>query len=83
MKKVKDMQPPLAKRREGLSYKEMKAAREGWDVEELTEQGSKVDKDDVKRQISQDVESSVESKDTAHGREEAKKDKAGAANVNG
>lgn len=67
---------------------------EGWDPAKLSEEASQKDADEIQRQMNRGDESkgnpnardnagSVKSKDTAQGREEAKNDKKGKANVNG
>lgn len=68
--------------------------REGWDSEDLSEEASQKDEDEIKRQMNRGDESkgnpddrdevgAVDTDETAHGREEAKNDKEGKANVNG
>ena len=83
--KVKDHQPPYQEEHEGLSSQEMA---------DLVDEGSYLDPDDVLRQTlrgdeskgdpdERDVAGATDSKDTPHGREDTKNDKAGAANQNG
>jgi hypothetical protein len=95
--KVKDYQPPYQEEREGLSEDQIEGNPQGWnkeDIEDITDEASNRDADGVLRQTlrgdetegdpnERDIAGAPEAKDTAHGREEAKNDKKGAANVNG
>ena len=65
-----------------------------WDAEELGQQASKLDEDEIRRQMSRgdetrgdpddrDAAGGPEFIDTPHGREESKNDRRGAANQNG
>ncbi|MEJ7847024.1 MAG: hypothetical protein WKF92_02930 [Pyrinomonadaceae bacterium] len=69
-------------------------SRQGWNAEDLADQGSQINEDEIQRQVLRGDESNgepddrdnagrVESKDTPQGREEAKPDHKGAANDNG
>lgn len=96
-KKVKDFQPPYQDEREGLSREQMSGNPQGWDkedIKDITDEASHRDEDGVLRQTlrgdetkgdpdARDVAGATEHQDTPHGREEAKNDKSGAANVNG
>ena len=95
--KVKDFQPPAEEAREGFSQQEIAEGLDRPDKEEIegiTDQGSYQEPDDSLRRTlrgdetkgdpdDRDVAGATNFKDTAHGREEAKNDKAGAANQNG
>ena len=96
-KKVKDFQPPYQEPREGFSSEDVaegldRPGRE--EIKDITDEGSKLDPDGVLRQTlrgdetsgdpdTRDIAGATEYKDTPHGREETKQDKAGAANQNG
>lgn len=60
-----------------------------WSPDKLGDEASLKDKDEIQREIlrgsedKDDVAGAVHTDDTPHGREEAKNDKKGAANVNG
>lgn len=65
-----------------------------WDADELGEQASKLDEDEIRRQIrrgdetrgdadSRDAAGAPDTIDTPRGREESKNDEPGAANQNG
>ena len=69
-------------------------SRQGWNAEDLADQGSLINEDEIQRQVlrgdetkgepdERDNAGAVESKDTPQGREEAKPDHKGAANENG
>lgn len=95
--KVKDFQPPIEEPREGFSRQEIAEGLDRPDKEEIegiTDQGSYQEPDDSLRRTlrgdetkgnpdDRDVAGATNFKDTAHGREETKNDKAGAANQNG
>jgi hypothetical protein len=95
--KTKDFQPPYQEEREGLSQAETAgdADRPGKeDIKNITDEASHRDADGILRQTlrgdetkgnpdERDVAGATEFKDTPHGREETKNDKAGAANQNG
>ena len=95
--KVKDFQPPFEKEREGFSSEDVAEglARPGSsEIKDITDEASHRDADGVLRQTlrgdetkgdadSRDVAGGTDFKDTPHGREEAKRDKAGTANQNG
>jgi len=95
--KVKDYQPPYQEEREGLSEEQIEGNPQGWnkeDIKDISDEASNRDPDGVLRQTlrgdetkgnpnERDIAGAPESKDTAQGREEAKNDKKGAANVNG
>lgn len=70
------------------------SAREGWRAEEIYDEASQIDQDDIQRQINRGDESkgnpnerdtagSVDKNETAQGREEAKNDLKNKANANG
>ena len=96
-KKIKDFQPPTEESREGFSREEIDKGldRPGRDeIEGITGEASKAHPDETLRQVlrgdetkgdpdSRDVAGATKFEDTPHGREETKKDKAGAANRNG
>ena len=96
-KRVKDFQPPFEEPREGFSSEEIATGlgRPGREqIKDITDQGSHRDADGILRQTLRDDETSGDPderdiaggtpfKDTPHGREETKQDKAGAANQNG
>jgi hypothetical protein len=92
--KEKDMQPPYQKEREGLSVGEIEGNREGWEVQQLSDEASQKDEDEIQRQTLRGDESkgnpdnrdnagSIDSDETPQGREEAKNDTAEKANANG
>jgi len=95
--KVKDYQPPYQEEREGFGTEELADGLDRPDKEEIadiTDEASHRDADGILRQTlrgdetkgdpdSRDVAGATDFKDTPHGREETKKDKAGAANQNG
>jgi hypothetical protein len=95
--KVKDYQPPYQEEREGLSLDQIEGDPQGWgreEIKDITDEASHRDSDGVLRQTlrkdetkgdpnNRDVAGAPDSDETAHGREEAKNDKSGAANVNG
>ena len=69
-------------------------AREGWQVDELAEQASQQEVNEIQRQTlrgdetkgdpnERDIVGAVDPNETAQGREEAKNDRQGKANVNG
>lgn len=89
--KEKKLQPPFQKEREGISSAE---EREGWKVDELADEASQIDEDEIQRQTlrgdetkgnpdNRDHAGSVESDDTPQGREETKNDTPDKANANG
>lgn len=68
--------------------------QEGWNSKKLTEEASQKDGDEIQREMSQDNSAdgksndsetvgSIDKNETPQGREEAKNDKEGKANVNG
>lgn len=68
--------------------------RDGWDVKSLSEEGSQIDEDEIQRNLrrgnetkgdadERDIAGRSASKDTPQGREEAKNDIKGKANING
>ena len=95
--KVKDFQPPYQEEREGFSGEEAAAGLERpsrSEIKDITDEASHRDADGVLRQTlrgdetkgdpdERDVAGSTNFEDTPQGREETKKDKAGAANQNG
>jgi hypothetical protein len=95
--KVKDFQPPYQEDREGFSSQELADGldRPGRDeIKDITAEGSLRDKEGALRQTlrgdetegdpnERDVAGATKFEDTAHGREETKNDKSGAANQNG
>jgi len=96
-KKVKDYQPPYQEERESFSSEEAADGLERpgrTEIRDITDEASHRDADGVLRQTlrgdetkgdadQRDVAGGPEFKDTPHGREETKNDKAGAANQNG
>ena len=96
-KKVKNYQPPYQDEQEGLSEEQIEGNPQGWskeDIKDITDEASNRDPDGVLRQTlrgdetqgnpnERDIAGAPKHEDTAHGREEAKNDKKGAANVNG
>src|SRR5215210_2574673 len=96
-KKVRDFQPPYQEEREGFSSEEAAGGLERpgrSQIKDITDEASHRDADGVLRQTlrgdetegdadERDVVGSTRSEDTPQGREETKKDKAGAANQNG
>ena len=95
--KVKDFQPPYQEEREGFSKDEIAEGldRPGKsEIEVITDEGSLQDPNTVLRQTlrgdetkgdadARDIAGATSFEDTPHGREETKKDQAGAANQNG
>ena len=96
-KKVKDFQPPYQESREGFGSEDIAEGlqRPGrGEIRDITDEGSHRNRDGELRQTLRGDESSLDAnerdvaggrslKDTLHGREETKQDKAGAANQNG
>jgi len=93
-KKEKDMQPPYQDEREGVSSKEATESSEGWQVQELGDEASQKNTDEIQRETlrgdetkgdadARDHAGSLESNETSQGREEAKNDVKGKANTNG
>ena len=93
-KKEKDSQPPFQKEREGISLEEIEGSREGWKIQNLANEASQKDEDEIQRQTLRgdetkgnpdyrDIAGSVNSGETPQGREEAKNDAQGKANTNG
>jgi len=92
--KEKNMQPPYQKEREGLSSNEIQENAEGWDIQQIANEASQKDDDEIQRQTlrgdetegnpdNRDNAGSVDTKETPQGREEAKNDVKGKANTNG
>jgi hypothetical protein len=95
--KVKDFQPPYQEERESFSGEEAAGGLERpgrSEIKDITDEASHRDADGVLRQTlrgdetkgdpdERDVAGSTNFEDTPQGREETKKDKAGAANQNG
>jgi len=95
--KVKDYQPPYQEEREGFGIEEIADGldRPGRkEIADITDEASHRDADGILRQTlrgdetkgdpdSRDVAGATDFEDTPQGREETKKDKAGAANQNG
>jgi len=96
-KNVRDFQPPYQEEREGFSSEEAAEGldRPGRsEIKDITDEASHRDADGVLRQTlrgdetkgdadERDVAGATNFEDTPQGREETKKDKAGAANQNG
>ena len=93
-KKAKDRQPLDPDGSRDQSSQEAIGSREEWKVGELAEQASLMDVDEIQREIlrgdetvgdpdERDYAGRVDSNETAQGREEAKNDVKGKANVNG
>jgi len=92
--KEKDMQPPYQKEREGVSTGEAEGSREGWDVQDLGDEASQKQTDEIQRETlrgdetkggadDRDIVGNVDRNETWQGREEAKNDTKGKANTNG
>lgn len=92
--KEKDMQPPYQKEREGLSTDEIGEQKEGWQLQQVANEASQKDEDEIQRQAlrgdetkgnpdNRDNAGNVDSNETPQGREEAKNDVKGKANTNG
>ena len=95
--KVKDFQPPYQEEREGFGTEELADGLERPDkneIADITDEASHRDPDGILRQTlrgdetkgnpdDRDIAGATAFEDTAHGREETKNDKAGAANQNG
>ena len=95
--KVKDFQPPYQEEKDGFSSAEAADGLERpgrSEIRDITDEASHRDADGVLRQTlrgdetkgdpdERDIVGSTDSEDTPQGREETKKDKAGAANQNG
>jgi hypothetical protein len=92
--KAKDRQPIFPKGHENESGTKATENREGWQVDDLADQASQQDVDEIQRQTVRGDESkgnpdnrdnagNVISNETPQGREEAKNDVADKANANG
>jgi hypothetical protein len=92
--KEKDMQPPYQKEREGVSRTEAAGDQEGWDVQKLGDEASQKNVDEIQRETlrgdetkgdadDRDIAGNVNTNETWQGREEAKNDAKGKANING
>ena len=93
-REVKDLKSNSQDERDGLSRGKDEGHRNGWDVKELSDEGSQIDEDEIQRHLrrgdetksdpdKRDAAGSSTSKDTPQGREEAKNDVKGKANTNG
>ncbi len=94
MQQEKDMQPPLQDEREGLSIDQIEGNPQGWDLEDISNEASLKETDEIQRESlrggetegdadNRDIAGSSATKDTPQGREEAKNDTQGKANANG
>lgn len=89
MQQEKDMQPPLQDEREGLSIDQIEGNPQGWDLEDISNEASLKETDEIQREAlrgdagSRDIAGSSASEDTPQGREETKNDTQGKANANG
>lgn len=94
MQKEKDMQPPLQHEQEGLSIDQVEGNPQGWDLEDISNQASLKETDEIQRESlrggetagdadESDIAGSSASEDTPQGREETKNDVQGKANANG
>jgi hypothetical protein len=94
MQKEKDMQPPAQDEREGLSIDQIEGNPQGWNLQDIADEGSQIETDEVFRQGRRGDETEGDpderdeagrsaTKDTWQGREEAKNDVKGKANANG
>jgi hypothetical protein len=94
MPQEKDMQPPLQDEREGLSLDQVEGNPQGWNLEDIAGQASQREADEIYREgrrgnesegdaNERDIAGRSNSNETAQGREEAKNDVPGKANVNG
>jgi hypothetical protein len=95
--KVKDFQPPYQEEKEGLSSADASGGSDRptkGEIQDITDEASHRDADGILRQTlrgdetkgdadERDAAGATKFEDTPHGREETKKDKAGAANQNG
>ncbi|MCU1290245.1 MAG: hypothetical protein JWN60_2474 [Acidobacteria bacterium] len=91
---VQDSQSLEDDPRDGVSRGSAEGQREGWNVKELSDEGSQIDENEIQRQIrrgdetegdadERDIAGRSASKDTPQGREEAKNDVKEKANING
>lgn len=94
MQKEKDMQPPLQHEQEGLSIAQVEGNPQGWDLEDISNEASLKETDEIQRESlrggetaddadESDIAGSPASEDTPQGREEIKNDVKGKANANG
>jgi len=94
MQNEKDIKPPYQTELDSVEKEKETVKREGWDSEEISDQASQQDEDEVRRRFirgdetkgepdERDAAGSVNSDITPQGREEAKNDQRGAANKNG
>ena len=95
--RTKDFQPPYQEERESFSTAEVAEGLDrptGEEIKDITDEASHRDADGILRQTlrgdetkgdadERDIVGATDTSDTPQGREEAKKDKAGAANQNG
>jgi len=93
-KKAKDRQPLNRDGTQDLSSQGGIGQREGWDVDQLADEASQQDVNEIQRQMlrgdetkgnpnDRDIAGAVDPNETAQGREEAKNDIKGKANANG
>ncbi len=93
-KKAKDRQPMERDRDADESSIPAPGGREGWSVDELAEEASQQEVNEIQRQTlrgdetkgdpnERDIVGAVDPNETAQGREEAKNDRQNKANVNG
>ncbi len=88
------IKPPNQKENKSLSVDEIEGKRQGWEIQNLSDEASQKDEDEIQRQTLRGDESkgnpddrdhagSAEKRETPQGREEAKNDTKGKANRNG
>ena len=93
-RKAKDRQPMTEGKARDFNVQEKHEERENWNVDQLADEASQKDVNEFQRQIlrgdetkgnpnERDHAGSVDPNETAQGREEAKNDVKGKANVNG
>ena len=94
MQKKTDIEAPYQTELESTAQELEAVKREGWDVEDVSNEASLKDEDEIRRQFDRggqtkgdaddrDVAGAPDIEDTPSGREEIKNDKTGAANQNG
>lgn len=92
--KVENSKSPSQDPRDGVSRGKDEGQREEWDVKNLSDEASQIDENEIQRQLrrgdetegdpnDRDIAGKAESRDTPQGREEAKNDVKGKANING
>jgi len=92
--KAKDRQPMKAHEGRDSTSEKAHGKRENWDVDNLADEASQKDVNEIQRQVlrgdetkgnpdERDIAGGAHPNETAQGREEAKNDVKGKANVNG